>query len=93
MTRDERLKTLLKLRKYRYEERREKGRMILPLEVDPPILDLMLRHRIATEAQVAKATTLEGRQALGQGYNGLVQLCPLVPSPWGLAGSFSQGPG
>ncbi|MGY8681099.1 hypothetical protein Q2941_25325 [Bradyrhizobium sp. UFLA05-153] len=57
---------LLAERRRRYKARLKQGRMVVPVEVDGPILDLLLRVGIASEAQVAAACTQEGKQILGE---------------------------
>jgi hypothetical protein len=55
-----------KTRRERYRERLRQGKIVLPLEVDAAVLDLFVRERIATEAQVIGARTPEGRKVLGE---------------------------
>lgn len=56
----------MKLRRQRYKVRLYQGRMVVPLELCPAILDLLVRHGIATPAQVDAACTPEGKMVLGQ---------------------------
>jgi hypothetical protein len=59
-------KASLEARRKRYRARLRAGRMVLPLEVDPPVLELFIRERIATESQVAGARSQLGKRVLGQ---------------------------
>jgi hypothetical protein len=55
----------LRRRRRRYRERLKRGACVAPVELDGPIIALLVRVGIATEAQVAADTTQVGRRELG----------------------------